>query len=86
MGEGVNENLVYSSPWEFNSYMLQHLTAWDLPALLPIREEGVLRIFIALKNPSTWPGSNPQTSGPVARTLTTTPPRRLILTELRHQN
>jgi hypothetical protein len=21
---------------------------WDLPALLPIREEGVLRIFIAL--------------------------------------
>jgi hypothetical protein len=27
---------------------------WDLPALLPIREEGVLRIFITLKNPSPW--------------------------------
>jgi hypothetical protein len=26
--------------------------------LLPIREEGVLRIFITLKNPSPWPGSN----------------------------
>jgi hypothetical protein len=40
-------------------------------------KEGVLRIFIALKNPSPWPGSNPQTLGPVASTLTTTPGRRL---------
>jgi hypothetical protein len=31
---------------------------------------------IALKNPSPWPGSNPQPLGPVASTLTTTPPRR----------
>jgi hypothetical protein len=30
------------------------------PALFPIREEGVLRIFIALKNPSPWPGLNPR--------------------------
>jgi hypothetical protein len=44
---------------------------WDLPALLPIREEGVLRMFIALKNPLSWPGSNPQPLGPVASTLTT---------------
>jgi hypothetical protein len=29
----------------------------------------VLRIFIALKNPSPWPGSNPQTLVPVASTL-----------------
>jgi hypothetical protein len=36
----------------------------------------VLRTFIALKNPSTWPGSNPRCLGPVASTLTTTPPRR----------
>jgi hypothetical protein len=42
-------------------YMLQNLTTWDLPALLPIREEGVLRIFIALKNPSPWPGFEPET-------------------------
>jgi hypothetical protein len=47
------------------------------PYLLPIQEEGVLRIFIPLKNPSPWPGSNPQPLGPVADTLTTTPPRRL---------
>jgi hypothetical protein len=47
------------------------------PALIPIREEGVLRIFIALKSPSPWPCSNPQPLGPVASTLTTTPPRIL---------
>jgi hypothetical protein len=51
---------------------------WDLLALLPIQEEGVLRIFIALKNPSPWLGLNPQPLGPVASTLTTTPPRRLL--------
>jgi hypothetical protein len=49
------------------------------PALLPILKEGVLQIFIALKNPSPWPGSNPQPLGPAANTLTTTPPRRLYL-------
>jgi hypothetical protein len=47
--------------------------------LLPIREEGVLRIFIALKNPTHWPGSNPRPLGPVASTPTTTPPRRRTL-------
>jgi hypothetical protein len=31
--------------------------------LLPIREEGVLRIFIHLKNPSPWPGFEPATFG-----------------------
>jgi hypothetical protein len=36
---------------------------WDIPALLPIREEGVLRIFIALKNPSPWLGFEPATFG-----------------------
>jgi hypothetical protein len=49
----------------------------DLPALPPIREEGMLRIFIALKNPSPWLGSNLQPFGPVAITLTTAPPRWL---------
>jgi hypothetical protein len=33
------------------------------PALLPIREEGVLRIFIALKNLSPWPGFEPVSFG-----------------------
>jgi hypothetical protein len=36
----------------------------------------VLRIFIALKNPSSWQVSNPRPLGPVAST--TTPPRRLV--------
>jgi hypothetical protein len=36
---------------------------WDLTALLPIREEGVLRVSIALKNPSPWPGFKPATFG-----------------------
>jgi hypothetical protein len=34
----------------------------------------VLQIFITLKNPSPWLGLNPQPLGPVASTLTTTPP------------
>jgi hypothetical protein len=41
-------------------------------------KEGVLRIFIALKNPSPRPGLNPRLLGPVASTLTTTPPRRPV--------
>jgi hypothetical protein len=77
MGEG-NENLVYPSPWDFKEFcnMQYNFTTWDLPALLPIREEGVLRIFVAHKIPSPWPGSNPQPSGLVESTLTTTTLRR----------
>jgi hypothetical protein len=40
-------------------------------------KEGVLRIFIALKNPSPLPGVKSRTLGPMAVTLTITPPRRL---------
>jgi hypothetical protein len=60
MGEG-NENLVYASPWNFKS-CLHVVKSYDMgtPALLPIRKEGVLRVFIALKNPSPCPGSNTQ--------------------------
>jgi hypothetical protein len=36
---------------------------WDLPALLPILKEGVLRIVIALKNPSPLTGFEPATFG-----------------------
>jgi hypothetical protein len=76
MGE-ENENLFYSS--RGTSRVLLHVVKSYVmvpPALLPIRKSGVLRIFIALKNPSPWPGSNPQTLGPVTSTLTTTPPWR----------
>jgi hypothetical protein len=41
-------------------------------------KEGVLRVFIALKITSLWPGSNPRPLGPVASTLTTIPPRRRV--------
>jgi hypothetical protein len=40
-------------------------------------KEGVLRIFIALKNPSPWPDLNPGPLGLVASTLITAPPGRL---------
>jgi hypothetical protein len=43
--------------------MPKNLTTWDFPALLPIREEGILQIFIALKNPSPWPGFETSTFG-----------------------
>jgi hypothetical protein len=33
--------------------------------ILPIREEGVLRIFIALKNPSPWLGFEPTNFGSI---------------------
>jgi hypothetical protein len=35
--------------------------------ILPIREEGVLRIFIALKNPSPWPGFEPANFGSIGK-------------------
>jgi hypothetical protein len=40
------------------------------------RKEDVLRIFIALKNPSRWPGLNHRPLDLMASTLTTIPPRR----------
>jgi hypothetical protein len=40
--------------------------------------EGVLRIFMALKGPCPLPGLNPRISSPKASTLTITPPRRLL--------
>jgi hypothetical protein len=40
-------------------------------------KEGVLQICITLKNPSPRPGFNPRTLGPMASTLSISPPRRL---------
>jgi hypothetical protein len=42
-------------------------------------KEGVLVIFISLKNPSPRPGFNPRPLGTVTSTLTTTPQRRHVL-------
>jgi hypothetical protein len=51
---------------------------WDLPASLPIREEGVLRIFIALKKSIALAGSEPATFGSSGKHTNTKPPRWLI--------
>jgi hypothetical protein len=45
-------------------------------------KQDVLRIFIALNNPSPRLGLNPRTLGLMASTLTITPPRRLVMTVL----
>jgi hypothetical protein len=45
----------------------------------PSPKDVVLRIFIALKNPLPRPGLNPEALSPVGSTLSTMPPRRLIL-------
>jgi hypothetical protein len=76
-GEG-NENLVYPSTWDFNRFLTCHkILRHGTSGFTSHPKKVVLRIFIALQNPSTWPGSNPLTLGPVASTLTTTPPRWL---------
>jgi hypothetical protein len=58
MNEG-NENLVYPSPKDFKKSstcrkILRHWTS----GFTSHPKEVVLRIFIALKNPTPWPGSN----------------------------
>jgi hypothetical protein len=57
-------------------YMSSNLTTWGLQLYFPSEGRHVAD-FIALKNPSPWPGFNPQPSGQMASTLTMTPPTRL---------
>jgi hypothetical protein len=76
MGE-ANENLVYTSPWDFKSSLtrrkiLRHGTS----GFTSHPKEGVPRIFIILINSSPRPGLNPRPLGQVASTVTTTPPRQ----------
>jgi hypothetical protein len=75
-----NENLVYLSPWDIKrSFRCRKILRHGTSGFTSHPKKGVLRIFVALKNPSPWSCSNPQPLGPVASTLTTTPPRRLAL-------
>jgi hypothetical protein len=77
MGEG-NDNLVYPSQWDFKrSLTCRKILRHGTSGFISHPKEGVLRIFIALKNPLTWLGPNPRPLGPGASTLTTTPLRRL---------
>jgi hypothetical protein len=76
MDEGY-ENLVYPFPWDFKtSFTCRKILRHGPFGFTSHPKEGVLRIIIAPKNPSPWPGPNPQPLGPVASILTTTPPRR----------
>jgi hypothetical protein len=87
MGEG-NENLVYPFPWDFKrSFTCRKILRYGTSGFISHPKEGVPRIFIALKNPLTWPGSNPRPLGQVASTPTNTPPRLLLLVLLdKNQN
>jgi hypothetical protein len=72
--------------WEFLSFhpcgtsrvLLHAVKSYDMgPSRFTFHPRGrCVRIFIALKNPSPWLGSNPQPLDSVASTLTTTPSRR----------
>jgi hypothetical protein len=72
-----NENLVYPSSWDIRRRLTCHIILrHETSAFTSHPKERVLRIFIALKTPPPWPGSNQRPLGPVASTLTTTPPRQ----------
>jgi hypothetical protein len=77
VGKG-NENLVYPSPWDFKSSFTCHKILWHGTPGFSSHLKGrcTTDFHHPYKNSSPWPGSNPQSLGPVASTLTTTPPRR----------
>jgi hypothetical protein len=77
MGEEMR--ILFIRPCRISRVLLHFVKSYDMgPSRFTSHpKEGVLRIFIALKNQSPWPGSNPQTMGPVASTLSSTPTRRL---------
>jgi hypothetical protein len=80
-----DENLIYLSPWDFNRTLTCHkILRNGTSGFTSHLKESVLRMFITLKIPLPWPGSNPQPLGPVASTLTTTPPRQQIYTSTAH--
>jgi hypothetical protein len=75
--EEGNENVVYQSPKDFKKSSTCRKILWHWTSGFTSHpKDGVLRIFIALKNPTPWPGSNLWPLGQVASTLTTTRLRR----------
>jgi hypothetical protein len=68
VGEG-NENVVFPSPWNLKrSLTCRKILRHGTYGFASHPKEGVLRIFITLKGPSPWPGSNPRPLCPVANT------------------
>jgi hypothetical protein len=77
---GGNENLVSPSPWDLKrSFTCLEIFRHGTTGCTSHPKEGVLRILIAFKSASLWPGSNLQTLGPSASTLATTPPRQHVI-------
>jgi hypothetical protein len=74
MPAGVNSYLIHLKGYLTFRKILRHGTS----AFTSHPKEGVLRIFIAIKNPSPRPAFYPRTFAPVAITLTTTPPMHFV--------
>jgi hypothetical protein len=73
------ENFAYQYPKYLKGFLtcrkiLRHGTS----SFTSHPKEGVLRIYIAIKNPPPRLGLNPRPSGPMASTLFTTPSRPLV--------
>jgi hypothetical protein len=79
MDEGVRILLIQYLRYLKGSLTCHKILRHETSGFTSHPKESVLRTFIALKNPSPRPGLNPYPLGPVASTLTTTPPRRLGL-------
>jgi hypothetical protein len=72
MDEG-NENLFYPCPSDFKRFLTCHkISRHGTSGFTSHSKEGVLRIFIAIKNPSPWPGSNSRPLGSVHYTTKAT--------------
>jgi hypothetical protein len=79
LGEGNDElgfrnNFVHTSEWFLTCRVILR---YEVEGFTSALKEGVLRSIISLKNASPRPVLNSRTLGPVASTLTITPPRRL---------
>jgi hypothetical protein len=78
MGEEMR--ILSIRPCGTSRVLLHAVKSYDMgtfPLYFPSERKVCCGFLSPLKNPFPWPGSNPQPLGPVASTLTTTPPRRL---------
>jgi hypothetical protein len=77
--ERRSDNFAYLYMRYVNGYLTcrKVLLRHGASSFASLPKEGLLRIFITLKNPSPQPGLNPRPLGPVASALITTSPRRL---------
>jgi hypothetical protein len=75
---GWSENFAYQCLKYLKGYLTCRKILLGTSGFTSHSKEGVLRIFIALKNPSPRPDLNLRPLSPAASTITTTPPRRPI--------